>query len=579
VTHQAAPLSILCVALLACKANEVAEPITTGEPTADVAECEAYSATRNVYFGDLHTHTAQSFDAEDADVQAHPADAYAFARGEQVGLGPYDALNEPYRHATIDRPLDLVAVTDHAEDLTDDEWASHLEAATAANAPCKFTTFFGYEHSGLYTLPSGAMARLHRNVVFNSEVSPGAPIGIDDVTGPFDFLRQLRDSCADPCDVIAIPHQLNMSFGEAFSLNQLDHDVTAEEAALRAKYEPIAAIHLVKGNAECKLGFGTDDPDCTFEVLPFDNSVDLTPGSENSYSRTGLKNGLVQLEQLGVNAFKVGMIGGTDNHNALPGHAAEKGFLGAHGKHDDQYAERVSTSPITRYWNEFSLRAVNINPGGLVAVWAGENTRSEVFSALRRREVYATSGTRPAVRFFASGDFGADLCEQDPTSAIEQAYEAGVPMGGTLSAADLKGPPTFFVHATMDATPLDRIQIIKGWRDNQGNTHETVLQMAGNPMVQGTVDIETCEIGGTGHTEICAEWTDEDFDASQHAFYYLRVFENPVCRWQQHDCIAQSVTCLDGVSDPPQLDACCSPEVQPTIQERAWTSPIWYEAD
>ena len=241
-----------------------------------------------------------------------------------------------------------------------------------------------------------------------------------------------------------------------------------------------------------------------------------------------------------------------------------------------------------------------INPGGLAVVWAEENSRDAIFSAMRRREAYATSGTRPIVRFFAGWDFQQDMCSSP--NRVSEGYEKGVPMGGDMPAAPHVSKPTFAVLAQKDAgspgrpgTDLQQVQIVKGWVDAQGVTHEQVLTVAGDDDNGAWVDEQSCATTGRGHAQLCAVWTDTDFVPDQPAFYYARVLENPSCRWSTHQCMAagvnpfaencaeQSVTASSGISGTfgDVYGRCClseqnEPFYSPVIQERAWTSPVWY---
>ena len=227
------------------------------------------------------------------------------------------------------------------------------------------------------------------------------------------------------------------------------------------------------------------------------------------------------------------------------------------------------------------------NGGGLAIVWAEENSRDAIFDALKRREVYATSGTRPTLRLFGGWDIPTDAC--DSQNAIEIADRNGVPMGGTLPAPPngASGGPRFFISAQQDpgpegepGTPLERIQIVKGWVDAEGDAQEKVFNVAGGDRA-ADVDVSTCETSGEGYASLCTVWTDPEFVPAQRAFYYARIFENPVCRWSTMLCNELGVDCTDIDNVPADFVECCSPviEDQRVIKERAWSSPIWYRPE
>jgi hypothetical protein len=233
--------------------------------------------------------------------------------------------------------------------------------------------------------------------------------------------------------------------------------------------------------------------------------------------------------------------------------------------------------------NEANFLGLETNGGGITGVWAEENSRDSLFEALKRRETFATSGTRPVVRFFGGFDLPADICRTGDFA--QQGYTHGVPMGGTLSRSAGRRP-RFSVAAMYDAgsmsgAKLQSAQIIKGWVDKAGKTHESVVNVAGNPHNGASVDLGTCKTIGPGYTDLCAEWTDPDFNSTQPAFYYTRVLENPSCRWNQYYCNSLGVSC-ELPFDPHakytkwEYQQCCSNAVPRSVQQRAWSSPIWY---
>ena len=474
---------------------------------------------------------------------------------------------------------------------------------TDASPDCRFTAFVGYE----YTQTQGG-SNLHRNVIFRNQVTPRLPVSVFETNNSVPELwRQLREQCLDQesgCDVLAIPHNSNLGGGLMFP-----DPATPEEARNRLELEPLVELIQHKGASECRfdrlLGMGIDTADelCDFEQIPSDNlhmlgsvegkmhsalgeAVDLDNFARRNMMRNVLKDGLALGQSGGINPFMPGFIGSTDTHTATSGGAQEFDYVGHLGSRDAGF----------RNLQDHFVS----NPGGLAVVWAEENRRDALFDAMRRREAYATSGTRPIVRFFA-GDYEETLCD-DP-DAIQTAYARGVPMGGELSTDDLTPPPRFFVTAQRDpgttqqpGNPLERIQIIKGWVDDAGATHEQVYDVAGRPVEGLGVNPESCSPTAPGAARLCAVWEDPDPQAGERAFYYARILETPSCRWSTRQCQALGVNPLSEQC-PEQLNAsatvaeaqgasadayrnCCrdpnrEPFYSPTLRERAWTSPIW----
>lgn len=308
--------------------------------------------------------------------------------------------------------------------------------------------------------------------------------------------------------------------------------------------------------------------------------------------RNVLKDGLALEQETGINPFTMGFIGSTDTHSATPGGAEEDNYTGHLGRRDSGYRNVQD--------HFFS------NPGGHAVVWAEENSRDAIFEAIRRKETYATSGTRPVVRFFAGAEIPEDSCAS--TDVVRQAYEKGVPMGSDLRLSPTEdsvvASPRFLVMAHKDSgtqtspgTDLQRVQIIKGWVDANGNTQERVYEVAGDANNGATIDPNTCARVGGGAKQFCEVWQDPAFDASESAFYYVRVLENPTCRWSTLQCQAAGVNpfskdcktqaekatalALEKDAEGDVYGKCCiakesQPFYSPVIQERAWTSPIWY---
>ena len=468
---------------------------------------------------------------------------------------------------------------------------------------CSFTTFVGYEYT-----QGQEMANLHRNVIFRNETVTARPISVFETESSVPELwRQLRTQCLDAdgqCDVMAIPHNPNLGGGLMFP------DPASEQEAIdRLEIEPLVELVQHKGASECRfdrlagVGIDTEDELCAFEQIPSDNlamlgsvngkmwsdrglPVDVTQFHRRNMMRNVLKDGLALEQASGVNPFKQGFIGSTDTHTATSGGAMEKNYVGHLGSRDATF----------RNLQDHFVS----NPGGLAVVWAEENRRDAIFEAMRSRETYATSGTRPIVRFFA-GDYEADLCD-DP-QALEKAYASGVPMGGVLIRTPDDSAPRFFISAQRDhgtelhpANPLERIQIIKGWVHADGTTSERVVDVLGSETEGLGVDMNSCAATAAGHASLCSVWEDPDYTEGEAAFYYARILETPSCRWSTLQCQAAGVNPLSN-SCGAQADAanrlandngdsgdiygvCCTnperdPFYSPTIRERAWTSPIW----
>jgi hypothetical protein len=423
-------------------------------------------------------------------------------------------------------------------------WQDTQDAAEAnydRTSACTFTTFNAYEWSGQ---TSGN--NLHRNIIFRNDEVPALPISYYEKWKAEDMRAELKAQCLDApgnCDVLAIPHNSNMATDKMFHNRTTDNGVfTLEYAKLRASLERIMELTQVKGDSECRDGVvGTTDELCTFEN---NTTANILTGklqndsqfSQYAYARGGLKRGLQLGRQLGVNPFELGFIGSTDTHNGVPGAVSEidYGHIGQTGIADSTPAFILSdaTQPSK----------VELNPGGLAVVWAEENSRDAIFAAMRRRETYSTTGTRPIVRVFG-GRLRSDLCTNMDLDFAAEGYDKGVPMGGDLGPARGKKSPRFAVLAikdpgTMDrpGTPLQRAQIVKGWRNADSSVSEKVYDIAGNPNNGAGVNLDTCEETGTGFSSLCAVWEDPDFDPTENAFYYVRVVENPVCRWHKRLC-------------------------------------------
>jgi len=492
-----------------------------------------------------------------------------------------------------------------------DAWGRIRQAAEDhydRSSECGFTTFVGYEYTD-----APDYKNLHRNVIFRNERVTETAISTYD-TGSMnvpELWRRLREECieaGDGCDVMSIPHNPNLSGGLMFP-----DPATPREAEERLFFEPVVELVQHKAASECRFdrlagrGVDTEDELCDFEQAVADNlsmlgtvfgevrtedarAVPVDEFGRRNMVRNVLKDGLALGREYGVNPFKMGFIGSTDTHSATPGGAEENNYVGHLGRRDAGYRN------VQDHFFD--------NPGGLAVVWAEENSRDAIFEAMRRRETYATSGTRPVVRFFGGSELPANLCDSE--NMVERAYAGGVPMGGDLARSEDGRSPRFLVSAMKDpgspgnpGNDLQRVQIVKGWIDDRGATRERVFDVAGNADNEADVDPRNCAPRGRGSDNLCAVWTDPAFDPGQDAFYYARVLENPSCRWSTLQCQAAGVNpfaedCADRAATATArlkdegaigdvygkccLDADGQPFYSPVIQERAWTSPIWYRA-
>jgi hypothetical protein len=491
-------------------------------------------------------------------------------------------------------------------DVWHDDIVAAAEAANDVSSSCNFTTFIGYE----WTANTGTN-NLHRNVVFRNATVPGHAVNYFDepyVEGLWDRLRADCIDADNDCDALTIPHNSNLAGGKFFEPMGRDGAFDAEYAAERAFMEPLIEIYQHKGQSECKPGESISDELCGFELLPYTNFSSTTvdgfsePASQD-FVRAAFGEGMKHEATLGQNPFKQGIIASTDTHISAPGIVEERGWPGNTNVEGD-FAGELRPGLITNPYR---------SPGGLAGVWAEENSREAIFLAMRRRETFGTSGPQIVVRFFGGWSYPSDICD-DPNLA-EVGYQHGVPMGADLPPppSESAGGPTFVVSAKQDpgtandpAAPLQRLQIVKGWVDDTGAYQVGVFEVGGNPDNGASVDPTTCELqpGTGGFASLCATWTDPSFDPNQRAYYYARVIENPKCRWSQYACNAAGVDCsqpatvtqgfeeccdlsdeecaaanIDCDVDPiPEgfEGSCCRPRVPKTIQERAWTSPVWY---
>ncbi len=585
-------------------------------------------------WGDTHLHTGLSMDAGLFGARLGLEEAYRFARGEEVvastgqpvklsrpldwlviadhsdGMGLINALAKGDPAVTrfeqgqrwadglraggqtaVETALDLISAGSQgtiAPELIalfspgspqfETLWQEVIDAAEAFNDPGSFTAFIGFEWTSLV-----AGNNLHRNVIFRDggekagQVVPltmTPPIGTQDPLDLYAYLDAYEEKTGG--SVLALAHNGNLSNGIMFPVDQqyTGRALDARYVEERAKWEPMYEITQIKGDGEAHPFLSPDDQFADYENWDVGN-LDLSAGKTNDmlageYAREALKNGLLLERRLGTNPYKFGVVGSTDSHTGLAT-AQEDNFFGKHTGVEPS-PERMEHAFMETEFGE--IEGYESVASGLAAVWAEENTRASVFDAMERKEVYGTTGSRMAIRFFGGWDFtNDDLNSRQPAF---QGYDKGVPMGGDLRPREGSAAPSFMVYALRDpiGANLDRIQIVKGWLDDAGDTQERVYDVVwspgreldpnGNlPPVGNTVDVESANWTNTiGASELGVVWTDPDFDPDHPAFYYARVLEIPTPRWVVYDAFRFGVEIPDGAR---------------TIhQERGYTSPIWY---
>jgi hypothetical protein len=599
-------LSVVLLALAGCSAAEGEQAALSVRQEAEIPA----NPLRNAYFGDLHLHTSYSLDAAASGTNTVPDDAYRYARGL-----PVDYMGQTVQRRT---PLDFLAVTDHAEYLgmvqlgrdpqgqyagtrwpdllavtsfaqvfplmrqvvnpaltrgeansdfnvpegVRDNWRAVIAAAETNNVPGTFTSFVAFEWSA--TPNDGHQ---HRNVIFAGPSYPDTPFSTIDSMRPDDLWSYAEGWRARGVDSILIPHNSNLSEGMAFSMNQTGGvPMTREWAARRNANEPLVEISQNKGSSETRPELSPDDPFAGFELLAPEGE-DLGGG----YVRTGLQRGMLIERELGINPMQFGIIAASDFHSGVSS-SEEDNFPGGLGLGDSQADPEALLNQISPILN---APLTTLSAGGITGVWAESNTRAAIFAALRRREVFATSGPRIKVRMFAGWNLPASLIERN--SWVAEAYRRGQPMGSSLSRSSRGTPaPQFLLEAVKDPLSgnLDRVQVVKLWIDEHG-AHERIYDVAWSGdrrpdprtervgPVGNTVNVATASYANTiGSAQLITGWSDPDFNPAQAALYYARVLEIPTPRWPVY---------LAHRSNLP------FPADQPAwLQERAWTSPIWY---
>ncbi len=585
-----------------------------------------FNEQKNAYFGDLHVHTSWSFDAFIYNVRTTPDDAYRFGKGDSIAHYTAGSVQ-------LQRPLDFMAVSDHSEymgimkqmidpesplanlelakeirnedratsmgafakigqtiarnepmpelvkkDIIQHTWQRLVAAANKHNEPGKFTTFPAYEWTSSPIGPNSNeklvyAANMHRNVIYKSEKVSDVPFSSFNSQNPEDLWAWMDKERSKGIELLAIPHNGNMSDGLMYDLQTADKKpFTKEYAEARTRNEPINEVVQIKGQSMAHPVLAPNDEFADFELFAFTFSTSIPPPSqpEGSYVRNALQNGLALEKEIGENPFKFGLIGSSDGHNSS-GAVEENNYFGKFGSLDGDPKSRIVGD------DKKFLRAKFMSAAGLAGVWAEENTRDAIFEALERKETFATSGPRIQVRFFAGWNYDENAFSGNEW--VKNAYEKGIPMGSDLPnppSSVVDSPPSFLVWAVKDAegANLDRVQVVKGWIDSDGKTHEKIFDVVWSderqldasgklPAVGNTVNAKDASYtNDIGAVTLQSVWQDPEFDASQSAVYYLRVLEIPTPRWSTYDAKTMGIA-------PPN-------DVAKTIQERAWSSPIWY---
>jgi len=609
---------VIVLALNACSRDSEPEDAQADAGAAEAA-LPAPNPDRNAYFGNVHVHTGWSFDAFTNGSQTTPADAYAWAQGREItnsGIGG---------KIRIQTPLDFYMVSDHAEfmgvfnqmsnpdsplsktelakgvnspdantrlqtfarflqdmstgkvdpalsdpKLAGSVWTQIIQAAEENYQPGRFTTFAGFEWTS-----NPNKRNLHRVVVFrDTKALPEMALSAMDSEDPESLWKWMELQRQTGSTLLAIPHNGNASDGRMFELVKFDgKPVDAAYNATRAANEPLYEVSQIKGTSETHPALSPNDEFAGFEIWDYTLSADFERPKKRagSYARKALLDGLSEEQAGRGNSFKYGFIGDSDTHNAAATNE-EFNYTGKFAFENDatHRLKGLEGQPPAQ------LRQVQeFSSGGLAGVWAEQNTREAIFDAMQRKETFGTSGPMIKLRFFASWDLAAGTL--DAPDFVKQAYAGGVAMGGDLRpSADAAKAPTFFVTAMKDPKSgnLDRVQIVKGWLDAKGAQHERVYDVAWSgerkpgadgklPAVGDTVDAaKGTYTNSIGTGQLSAAWTDPAFEPGERAFYYARVLEIPTPRWSTIDAANLGLAVPEGLPI--------------SIQERAWSSPIWY---
>jgi hypothetical protein len=607
--------------------EELTQPIQHYSPYVERTANDK-SFAEGLYWGDTHLHTKYSADAGMIGTTLGPDEAYRFAKGEEV-------ISNSGQRARLIRPLDFLMVADHAESLglapllaesnpdllktkngkrwhdmmkagkryeayqewsiaallknvdpigdpkvTRTAWERQIEAAERHNQPGVFTAIIGFEWSS-----SPAARNLHRVVMFKDnadkarQVLPFSTLDSPDPEDLWKYMAAYEEKTGG--SILAIPHNGNWSNGLMFSVERRNgKPIDQQYAETRMRWEPLYEVTQIKGDGEAHpylspsdewADYGTWDKGDAGGIVAKEDAM-----LQYEYARSALQIGLQQEQKIGANPFKFGMIGSTDSHTGM-----------STSRDDNYWGKFSSTEPAADRYKHYVVKSVAGNDelstfaweevsSGLAGVWARENTRAALFEAMQRKETYASTGTRMTVRFFGGWDYQAD--DVFKPDVVATGYRKGVPMGGDLpERPKAKNAPTFMVGALKDPASgnIDRIQIVKGWVDGQGERHERLYDVVvsdGRKIgkdgrcktpVGNTVDAKTANFTNTiGDSELAAVWTDPDFDPEQEAFYYARVIEIPTPRWSTYEAFRFGIPIPEGAPV--------------STQERAYTTPIWY---
>jgi hypothetical protein len=628
-TRIALGAAVAALALAGCDRSASGDAKAEEDAAAKVRVAEY---PERVYWGDTHLHTDNSIDAFGFGARLGPEQALRFARGEKV-------IASTGTPAQLARPLDFLIIADHAEGLgatrrifdaprllirdatlrrwhdmmhespeqsqravaelitdaangklpaslrdpaarrraTQDIWTRHLETLDRFNEPGKFTALAGFEYS---LMPGGN--NLHRVVVFRDGIERTSKVlpfpGIDNTPEQlWDYMDAYERKTGGK--VLAMPHNANLSNGLMFTLGMPDgKPMTAEYARRRAAHEPVVEATQIKGDSESHPFLSPNDEFASFGVAGWDlGNLPLTAKTTpdmygGNYVREALKRGLTIEARTGVNPYQFGLVGGTDSHTGLAT-ADEDNFFGKHTGVEPSPHRVMDPVNLGTDAGRFGYHYL---AGGYAGVWARANTRAEIFDALARREVYASTGPRMTVRLFGGFDFTEK--DFDGSGWVRAGYTRGVPMGGVL--ADGGKAPVFMIEAMKDprGANLDRVQVVKGWTDASGAAHEKVFDVAWSdpdkrhvtggkvPAVGDTVDRARATYTNTiGAQQLRKLWRDPEYRAGQRAFYYVRVIEIPTPRWVLYDAVRYRLKL------PPDVIA------GGVSQERAYSSPIWLE--
>lgn len=586
------------------------------------------------FYGDTHLHTQISMDAGAAGARIGPLDAYRFAKGKEITASSGQQVR-------LSRPLDFLVVADHSDNMgffsklvagdpqmladpTGRKWYDQMQAGDGAiaamdivtqfsagtfppnlmvapgtqaykstweeivdaaethNDPGHFTAMIGYEWTSLVA-PGGNM---HRNVIYRDggdlarQVLPYTtqpPLGSNNPRDLWNWMQSYEDKTGG--DVLAIPHNGNLSNGIMFPTEESfdGQPIDAEYAEARAKWEPLYEITQEKGDGEAHPFLSPNDEFADYEIWDKAN-LSLTEAKtsdmlEFEYVRPAFKNGLLLKEKIGINPYKFGVVGSTDSHTGLATTEEENYFGKTSGM--EPSAERTS-NPFMKT-EVGTIMEWEVGASGLAGVWATENTRAAIFDAMNRRETFATTGTRLLIRFFGGWEFESDDAMNRRPANI--GYTKGVPMGAELGRGPDGVAPSFLIAALKDpiGANLDRVQVVKGWVDAEGAAQEKVFNVVWSdaearqmnadgriPAVGNSVNVAKATFTNSiGAPELVTVWTDPDFDPNQAAFYYARVFEIPTPRWPAYDAAFYGLELAD--------------DVRVEIQERGYTTPIWYD--